>query len=352
MTVDTVKKSVPVHAGVAGLWCYSHFALEVLCFHFYYMYFHSFAAAGLISLGYDMLAFLPQIFIGSFTDSHKRTEPARIGAALAMTGFILNMLVDGDMRLLPFVLISVGNAFIHVAGARDTLSVCGRRLAPPAVFVAGGSFGVITGKLMGMHGIPIYTAMLIFLPAVICMELSRKMRAGGSTAEYDMADRRRGPAVITALAFFVVAARGLVGYGIPTLWATNELHSLLLFSGMGLGKALGGIFSDIFGARKTALISVALSLPLIYIGQSSMWISLFAVTLFSMTMATALGILVSVFPDRPVTAYGISVAGLLFGSLFVFIRPFVPVLFSPVCCSVLMVLVFSALCFIMKRDGS
>ena len=347
-STDTARMSV------AGLWFYAHFALEVLCFHFFYMYFHSIATAGLISFGYDMLAFLPQIFIGSVCDSHGRYEPARTGTVLAVTGFLLNIFMhDTSLRLIPFVLISAGNAFIHVAGAKDTLSVCGRRLSPPAVFVAGGSFGVVTGRLLGTHGIPIYTAMLIFLPAVCCMEISRIVRSNTpeSRAVYDIADRRLSVTLITALSFFVVAARGLVGYGIPTYWVKSEVHTVLLFCGLGLGKALGGILSDILGAKKTALISTALSLPLIFLGQDTMWLSLIAVTLFSMTMATTLGILVSAYPDRPVTAYGITVAGLLFGSLFVFIKPYAPILFSPVSCTVLMILVFASLCVIMKRDS-
>ncbi|MBQ5310843.1 MAG: hypothetical protein ILP19_02215 [Oscillospiraceae bacterium] len=342
------------HISTAGLWFYAHFALEVLCFHFYYMYFHSLAAAGLISFGYDMAAFLPQVIIGRWCDSNKRFEPSYVGVILAVFGFLLNIFIGSTaFRLIPFLLISAGNAFIHVAGAKDTLSVCGGRLSPPAVFVAGGSFGVVTGRLLGVHNVPIYVAMMVFIPAVFCMIMSGSIRkSSADTASYDIADKRRSTLLITVLSFFVVAARGLVGYGIPTYWVKSEMHTVLLFCGLGLGKAFGGILSDIFGAKRTALVSTALSLPLIFIGRDIMWISLIAVTLFSMTMATALGILVSVYPDRPVTAYGITVAGLLFGSLFVFIRPYAPVLFSPVSCTVLIVLVFAALCLIMKRDSA
>ena len=337
--------------GIASLWCIAHFALEVICFQYYYLYFRSAAIAAFISMGYDLVAFLPQVFIGSFTDEHKKFRPGYAGAALVFAGLFLN--IAPLPRLLPFLLISAGNAFVHVGGAKDTLDTCGDKLSPPAIFVAGGSVGVITGRLLGSHDKPVIIGAVIMAAGVLCIFLSDRIKAKmaeTSPAAYDIADCRRSIPVIAALSFFVVAARGLTGYGIPTNWANVELHSVLLFCGMGLGKALGGIFSDIFGAKKTALVSTALSLPLIFLGADNMVISLFAVTLFSMTMATTLGILVSVFPKTPVTAYGITVAGLLFGSMFVFIKPFCPVLFGPVVITLLMISVFCSLMYIMKRD--
>lgn len=335
---------------IAGLWFAAHFALEVICFQFYYKFFGSLAIAGIIAFVYDMLAFFPQVLIGDFCDSHPKFKPGYAGAALVLAGVIIKLLAP--WRIFPFILVSIGNAFVHVGGAKDTLETCGNRLAPPALFVAGGAAGVVTGKLLGVYDNDLLIGAAVMLAGAVCIYISDRIKAKTPSlpAVYDIADTRRNTGIIAALAFFVVAARGLVGYGLPTLWVSSELHSVLLFVGMAAGKALGGIFSDIFGAKKTALISTVLSVPLVYIGQNTMWLSLLAIMLFSMTMATTLGILVSVFPKKPLMAYGLTVAGLLFGSLFIFIRPYIPWLYGGVSCCILMTAVTAALAYIMKSD--
>ena len=50
---------------------------------------------------------------------------------------------------ISILFVALGNAFLHVQGAEITLRVSAGKLAPSAIFVAGGSFGVVTGKLLG-----------------------------------------------------------------------------------------------------------------------------------------------------------------------------------------------------------
>ena len=334
---------------IGGLWFLAHLALEVICFQFYYKYFGSLTIAGLMAFVYDIAAFMPQLFIGALCDVKKKFLPGFAGVAMVLAGVLLKLLAP--WKIFPFLLVSLGNAFVHVGGAKDTLDTCGSRLAPPAIFVAGGAMGVVTGKLLGLHDRSLLIGGGIMLLGTVCILLSHLIKKGMKTpapARYDLADSRRSAVTVAALSFFVVAARGLVGYGLPTLWISSEYHTFLLFAGMAAGKALGGICSDLFGAKKTALLSVLVSMPLVYIGQHTMWLSLFAIMLFSMTMSTTLGLLVSVFPEKPVTAYGISVAGLLCGSLFVFVKPYAPWLFGGTFCAVLMGAV--VMWYIMKND--
>ena len=57
---------------------------------------------------------------------------------------------------------------------------------------------------------------------------------------------------------------------------------------MGIGKALGGILSDIYGIRKVATFSTLIVVPFLCIGDNLMIVSLLDVMMFSMTMSITL----------------------------------------------------------------
>ena len=87
---------------------------------------------------------------------------------------------------------------------------------------------------------------------------------------------------------------------------------------MGIGKAMGGIFTDAYGMRKTAIASILVSVPFLLCGDSVMFISLIGIMLFSMTMAITLGLLTSVLKKAPGLAFGITTIGLFLGTLPIF----------------------------------
>ena len=58
--------------------------------------------------------------------------------------------------------------------------------------------------------------------------------------------------------------RGYIGYGLPTSWNKTITQSVILYFTMGIGKALGGILTDILGIRKIAVISTIGSIPFLF----------------------------------------------------------------------------------------
>ena len=90
---------------------------------------------------------------------------------------------------------------------------------------------------------------------------------------------------------------------------------------MGLGKAMGGILTDKIGIRLTAIISTVGALPFMIFGAEVMELSLIGVTLFSMTMAVSLAVIVSRLQAYPGVAFGVTPIGLFLGTLpFFFFR--------------------------------
>ncbi len=113
---------------------------------------------------------------------------------------------------------------------------------------------------------------------------------------------------------------------------------------MGIGKALGGILSDIFGVRKISLISTLLAIPFLCFGDELMMVSLIGVMFFSMTMAITLGILVSVLKKSPGVAFGFTTIGLFLGTAPIFFvkikEPIINIsliiISSIICCGILL----------------
>ena len=156
--------------------------------------------------------------------------------------------------------------------------------------------------------------------------------------------------LVIIIAVLVVTVRGYMGYGIPTSWNKTVIQTVLLFSSMGIGKALGGILSDLVGVRKTAIMSTLLAIPFLCFGDNIMIISLIGLMFFSMTMSITLGILVSKLKESPGLAFGLTTIGLFLGSIPAFFIKFNTIT------NIIMIIVMSVLCtfalgYVLKEDN-
>ena len=277
----------------------------------------------------------------------------------------LNGFIIGEM--IGLVLLTFGNALIHISGALATLRVSEGKLSESALFVGGGSFGVITGRMLagkaGMAWLPI----LLILAAIVVMVITdnrirRMEKTDGHTVSntdvfdfdthpcmHDIAADRPAWLVIMIL-FMVVVVRAYIGYGLPTAWNKTAVQTVFLFIFMGLGKIAGGILSDIAGAKRIGIISCLLAVPLLLVSNNIMWLSLIAVALFSMTMAVTLGGLVSVLKKHPGVAFGITTIALWMGSMPVFMFGVPEQTVCNILITVMSVLAATGLFYVLKND--
>lgn len=308
--------------GTGFLYFYIHFVTEVICFFVLGKYIESTPVVWMIMLAYDMLAFVPQSLFGYISDKFPKIQFGIPGLILLGAALFLQNAVP-----VPFVSLAVlciGNAFVHVNGAEVTLKASNGSLSHSAIFVSGGSFGVLCGRLLSKTAIPyqlLFVLIISAVPFVILAQMcikDKENKRDFSCRNFRYCNEKISRYLIIILTVFVVAIRGYMAYGIPTSWNKTTLQTVLLFVFMGTGKALGGIFSDLFGIRKVAIISVILALPFLMFGDNNMFISLVGIMLFSMTMSITLGILVSVLPRTPGLAFGLTTIGLFIGSAPVF----------------------------------
>ena len=313
-----ILKSKSSKAGY--LYFYIHLVTEILCFYVLSSIINNSLLLWIIPFMYDAFAFVPQSLIGYISDKHLNINMSLIGIVLLFVGFItyFTNILPGNYTEL--IILCLGNAFIHVSGAEVTLRCADGCLSPSAIFVSGGSFGVIIGKLFPKNRLSIIFLALLAITLIPFSLLSEyyKNKDVDACKNFNYHNTKLNPLVVVLLAFFIVIVRGYMGYGIPTSWNKTVIQTILLYVTMGIGKALGGILSDAFGMKKVAIFSVLASLPFLLFGDKIMIISLIGIMLFSMTMSITLGLLVSVLKRKPGIAFGITTIGLFLGTAPIF----------------------------------
>ena len=333
---------------------YVHFLTEVLCYYALGRLMSDTIYLWIVPLTYDLLAFVPQSLVGAISDRYRRLPLGEIGMVLMSVGVALLPLVRSPyLVLLP---LCAGNACAHVAGAEATLRCAGGKLAPSAIFVAGGTFGIVIGKLFASSAMPNWGVILFAFTALPLLHSAQKdtrladAQSAVPCAAFRCADPRRNPAAVIVLAVCVVLVRSYMGYGIPMSWKTTQTQTTLLFVTMGVGKALGGLLADRFGVRRVAIGSAAAALPLLLLGDRVMFVSLLGVMLFSMTMSVTLAVLVSVMPGSPGLAFGLTTIGLVLGTVPVFFFRFASMRADCILLAVLTLFCLPALYFMLRKD--
>ncbi len=333
-----MKQKLSAHP-TGALWALLHFLVETACFFWLFSRVKADPLWWSFALLYDALAFLPQGAFGMLCDRFPRLPMGALGGLMVLAA----LWIPWHWVSLP--LLALGNALMHVEGARATLCGAKGKMGPSGLFVGGGSIGVIVGQLLAGAACPVWIPGAGMVLAVLLMLCIPTHKRDAVAPGFDVAAPISTGALVL-LTVLSVMARAYVAYAIPTSWNKELWQTVLLFVTMGIGKAAGGYLADWLGARFTAFASLTLALPLLIFGDRWMVVSLLGVALFSMTMPLSLGILVSRFPRAPGLAFGMTTFGLFVGTLpAFFLRPEQPAAYiSIICLFTLGALLAFALC--------
>ena len=330
------------------LYFYIHFVVEVVCFFFLTRISNS-PIVWMVPLLYDAFAFVPQSIIGYFSDKYPKIKMGIIGVILLFIGIFLFSFLNIS-KYIPLFIICFGNCFLHISGAENTLKNSHGKLAHSAIFVSGGSFGVISGRLLAKSVIPSWLLLPFILTMIPFIIYADSFSNNSNCTKFNYVKPKLNCGMVIIIAVLVVVIRGYMGYGIPTSWNKTVLQNVLLFCFMGVGKALGGILSDSFGIRRVAIFSTLLAIPFLCFGDSIMIVSLFGVMSFSMTMSITLGILVSILKKSPGLAFGLTTIGLFLGTLPIFFVKTPNILYNSIMIAVLSVLCCILLGYVLKEN--
>lgn len=287
-----------------------------MCFGMMYSYFNI-KTLWVIALMYDAFAFVPQGLIGEFMNRHRKFDMGTLGACLMLGSIPMFGMESQVLKVLAVILIAVGNACLHECGAIATVSHSEGKLFPTALFVGGGSLGVITGTLLGKALVPLwwYVGAIVIIEALVLFTNRDWLDDTIEFPEFNIAKAQAPAALIIPVAIGVTAVRSLMGYAIPTAWNKTTWQAVLLFVMMGIGKAFGGYATDKWGARRTGLITTLAAIPFLVWGNNLMIVSIVGVFLFSMTMSITFGMLLSVLNENPGLAFGATTLGLFIGTV-------------------------------------
>ena len=300
------------------LYFYIHFILEVVCFFYLSRITNNSHYVWLVPFIYDGVAFVPQSIIGYISDKHPNINMGIIGVILLIISYLIYSLTSISI-FVSLIILCLGNAFLHISGAEVTIKSSDGKLSPSAIFVSGGSFGVITGKLLSKSMINPIVLIIPILTMIPFILLSNKyVDKNNDCKNFNYVQEKIDSKFVIFIAVLVVIIRGYMGYGIPTSWNKTVFQTIIFFSIMGLGKALGGILSDLFGVKKVAIFSTLVAIPFLCFGDKIMIISLIGVMLFSMTMAITLAMLVSKLNNSVGLAFGLTTIGLFLGTVPIF----------------------------------
>ena len=326
---------------VSWIYFLIHLFVEVVCFQMLYMHFQNITMSWVIALAFDFFAFVPQSIFGKLSDTYHKLNIGLIGGTLMFIAVLIFMMTP--LKALGIILVALGNAMIHEMGAIATTTVSNGKLAHSAIFVGGGSFGVIIGQTFGSYQYSMFISLTLCLVVILMIQLSNQFWIEDKRVIpcFNLTKEKMNPWIIILIAFMVVVVRSYIGYAIPIAWKKELWQSFLLFFIMGAGKVMGGILSDKFGAKQVGVISTLLCIPFLLIGNNHMIISIIGVFMFSLTMSITFGMLLSVIKNSPGVAFGVTTIGLFIGVLPVFVFGTLPLLLNNI-----LIVILSILCAI------
>ena len=256
------------------LYAYIHLITEIACFYFLEKVTGNWRFIWLIPFIYDGMAFVPQALIGYISDKFHKINFSLIGIGLMVISYILCFGLNINLYTC-LIMLCLGNACIHINGAEVTLKTSNGKLSHSAIFVAGGSFGVISGKLLATSIVPYWGILFLVITTIPFILLAKTYEKENDNCDnFNYANTKIASIAIILLAVFVVFVRGYIGYGLPTAWNKTIIQTVILYFTMGIGKALGGILSDVFGIRKVAVMITIFAIPFLLFVENFRMISL------------------------------------------------------------------------------
>ncbi|MBQ4424158.1 MAG: hypothetical protein II882_00255 [Lachnospiraceae bacterium] len=321
-----------------------HACVEIVCFYLLRVHYPA-AMAGAIALAYDFAAFLPQGLIGDFIIRHKKIPYETAGHVLMAASIFLVASPAKAVHVCGYLILGIGNAILHECGAIAAVADSEGKIFPAALFVSGGSFGLVIGQTLGIYQVsPYFLILPLLLSEALCLTAKASVRKE-SYPEFHVTDAKIPAGLILLIAFLVTAVRSYIAYAIPISWNKELWQTFFLFFIMGAGKALGGLLADTIGVRKTAFIGTLAAIPFLLFGDQRMAVSCIGVFFFSMTMSLTFAMCLNILKTNPGLAFGITTAGLFLGLLPAFFVQFDRSV------NTVLIIVLSLLCFGLLRGS-
>lgn len=262
---------------------------------------------------YNTIAFAIQPFFGFLSDKIGRTN------LIASAGCIL---VGGSAALLhlPFaaaVTAGLGNAMYHIGGGAYSLNMNRKKAAYPGIFVAPGAIGLFLGAYLANH-VEIKPFLIILPMILLAIGVLPIPHITCEAVNNTGKQNKAFPGLPLLLLLLVILLRSVIGSVGDFPWKNTNTAALILTLTIALGKACGGILSDWLGRRKTTVIALLLSTPLLAFCEAGVLTSLAGVFLFNLTMAVTVTEVADRLQGYSGFAFGLTTLALILGTYFIY----------------------------------
>ena len=307
-------------------WTLAHFAVDMSCFYILYRGVETvyrtnqpdLMSIGIAIMVYNCIAFGLQMVFGSLADRHPRVEKAigTVGLTFLLFPLVIIWISQSETASwIALILCALLNAAFHVGGGMDVLKKSDGKIAPSGIFVSSGALGVILGTLYGKtgNGALLPVAVVVVASILRCFTAKKQPKNDPSNSKPFAMLTRFGVGFITLSLFIAVFIRSYAGIIWPVSFEKTGLLILVPAVSSCLGKALGGIVADKLGAVETAVVSLALSIVLMFLSNGSWVVTGTSILLFNMAMPITLCGLATAMPKHQGFAFGLSTFALLLG---------------------------------------
>ncbi len=299
----------------------SHLAVDFACFNILFALLLPALPdgnGGTLFLLYNLLAFGLQAPIGAFIDSRPRLRaigPCLGGVVTALglaAAYLGRAFVPGPVfPVLGMTVAALGNAVFHVCVGSIVLTESGGALSPAGLFNCAGALGVGFGTYFGT-GIPAVSVPAALVVIVLASLALWTLRRDELREVKPATDAEPLPGWALALLCAAMVLHGLGGSWMPEP-PLNGALTLLPPIMICLGRLSGGVLGDAAG-RRSAVLMMAVSAPLVILSGATPWPALVGTLLFWTIVPLFQLTALSALPDSPGFAFGLTKLCLLAGT--------------------------------------
>ncbi len=262
---------------------------------------------------YNFCAFALQMPIGLIADRLNRNSAiASVGMLLIAISFLCIF-----APVLCAVVLGCGNCLYHIGGGVDVLGFSDRKQWMLGVFVSPGAIGLFLGALLAnsefLSHLTVGIVVLTMSATVVAaLHFTYSLNKLSGNNNISLQTKGRFPRLAFLCLFAVVVLRSYVGITLYTPWKNTTTLSALSVLGLALGKTLGGILADKFGAVRTSVLTLSLCSVLFVFSEHAAF-GLLSIFLFNMTMPITLFAMAKLFSGARGFAFGCLTFALFLG---------------------------------------
>ncbi len=257
---------------------------------------------GSLVLLYNILAFGAQPLAGIMTDRLKNPRLAAITGLILMIAAILLFYFN------PFAAVicaGLASALFHTGGGALALCATPDKASGPGLFSAPGVAGLAIGGYMAVNNI-FPAAVIIGILAIIIVTvtiLKLPILPYDAPKDNEVFDKHD---FIMLFLLLAIALRSAV-WNIFQNVEQGEITNIILISlSAAGGKIIGGYAGDKFGWRKYSFTALLLAIPLLVIGESSLYFLLPGIALLQSVTPVLVAALYKNMKKLPATTAGLS----------------------------------------------